>query len=341
MRIALDAMGGDHAPSAIVEGAVEAVNEYKELEIILIGDEISILRELNGRKYPASRIIVSHAPEVIGMDEPALAAIRKKRNSSIRKAVDAVKSGEAQAVVTAGHSGVAMALSLLVLGTSKGVDRPAIAAIMPTFKKPFILLDAGANVDCGPINLLQFALMGNAYARHILGRTEPRVGLLSIGEESTKGNELTKETFKLLNSAKINFIGNIEGKDIFQGDADVVVCDGFIGNIVLKTSEGLAEVVVKMLKREIGSLSMGRLGYLFIKSALKGFKKKTDYAEYGGAPLLGINGTSIISHGRSTSKAIKNALKVASEFSRKQVHLIISEEIDASAAAKGNTLAAG
>lgn len=341
MRIALDAMGGDNAPSAIVEGAVEAVNEYGDLEVILIGDEFSILKELKTRKYPVSKITVSHAPEVIGMAEPALSAIRKKRNSSIRKAIDAVKSGEAQAAVTAGHSGVAMALSLLVLGTSMSVDRPAIATIMPTFKKSFVLIDAGANVDCDAINLFQFALMGNAYAKHILGRAEPRIGLLSIGEESSKGNELTKETFKLLSASKLNFIGNIEGKDIFLGDADVVVCDGFVGNIVLKTSEGVAEVVMKMLKREIGSLVLGRVGYLLIKSGLRRFKKKTDYDEFGGAPLLGINGTCIISHGRSNAKAIKNALKVASEFSRKQVHLIISKDIAESAATKGNTLAAG
>jgi len=342
MRIALDAMGGDHAPSAIIEGALEAVNEYGDLEIALIGDESAISRELAGKKYPHSRILVRHAPDVIGMHEPALAAIRKKRNSSIRKAIEMAKSGEAHAVVSAGHSGVAMALSLLLLGTARGVDRPAIAAIMPTLKKPFILIDAGANVDSSPVNLLQFALMGEAYARHIFGREEPTVGILSIGEESTKGNELTKESFKLLNTSGLNFIGNIEGKDIFLGEADVVVCDGFIGNIVLKTSEGLAEVILKMLKREIGSLALGWLGYLFIKGAVRAFKKKTDYAEYGGAPLLGINGTCIISHGRSSGKAIKNALKVASEFARKNVNLLISEEIQIrAAAAKGNTLVAG
>ena len=344
MIIALDAMGGDHAPSAIVEGAVEALNEYDDLEIVLVGDEPSIKKELLGKRFPALRVRITHAPETIGMGESPMAAIRKKRNSSIRKAVDLVKAGEAHAVVSAGHSGVVMALALIVLGASSGVDRPAIAAMMPTFKKPFVLIDAGANVDSTPINLFQFALMGNAFAKHILGRPSPKVAILSIGEEESKGNELTKESFKLIQPAGLNFMGNIEGKDLFSGEADVVVCDGFIGNIVLKTSEGLAETVIKMLKQEIGSLPTGRLGYLFIKSALRGFKKKTDYAEYGGAPLLGINGTCIIGHGRSTSKAIKNAVKIAAEFSRKKMYEIIREEINKNKTMlplKGNPVAAG
>lgn len=342
MKIALDAMGGDHAPSAIVEGAVEAVNERDDLSVVLVGEESAIGKELAGKKFPGARIEVRHAPESIDMDEMPLAAIRKKKNSSIRKAVDMVKAGEAQAVVSAGHSGVAMALALIVLGASKSVARPAIAAVMPTYKKPFVLLDAGANVDCTPLNLLQFAQMGNSYARHILNRPEPRVALLSIGGEANKGNELTKEAFKLIQGSGLNFIGNTEGKDIFLGDADVVVCDGFIGNIVLKTSEGLAEMVIKMLKREIAGATIGKLGYLFIKSALKGFKKKTDYAEYGGAPLLGINGTCIISHGHSTSKAIKNAVLLAAEFAGKNVHELINEELGKNPVlVRGDSLAAG
>ncbi len=343
MIIALDAMGGDYAPSAIVEGAVEALNEYEDLEIILVGDERAITKELLGKQFPSLRVKINHAPEAVGMGESPMAAIRKK-NSSIRKAIDLVKAGEAHAVVSAGHSGVVMALALIVLGASTGVDRPAIGALMPTFKKPFLLIDAGANVDSTPANLFQFALMGNAFAKHILGRPSPRVAILSIGEEESKGNELTKESFKLIQPAGLNFMGNIEGKDLFAGEADVVVCDGFVGNIVLKTSEGLAETVIKMLKQEIGSLPTGRLGYLFIKKALRGFKKKTDYAEYGGAPLLGINGTCIISHGRSTSKAIKNAVKIAAEFSRKKMFEIIREEINSKNAMlplKGNTVAAG
>jgi glycerol-3-phosphate acyltransferase PlsX len=328
MRIALDAMGGDFAPAVTIEGAIETVNESEDIEIALVGDEPSIKRELSGKRYPPTRLQIRHASQIVGMNEPALAAIRKKKDSSIRRAIELVKSGEADAVVSAGHSGVAMAMALLTFGASEGVHRPAIATVMPTLKGPFVLIDAGANVDCDPENLLQFALMGDAYCRAMFNNPEPKIALLSIGEEDTKGNLLTKEAFKLLRDMKMRFIGNIEGKDIFSGNADVVVCDGFTGNIVLKTSEGLAEVIMKMLKREISDGTTGRIGYLLMKPALRNFRKKTDYAEYGGAPLLGINGTCIISHGRSSSKAIRNAVKVASEFSRKKVYEIIAEEIN-------------
>lgn len=327
MKIALDAMGGDYAPAVTVEGALETVREYDDLEVILFGDESQIKSELKGKKYPYHRIHIRHTSQVIGMHESPVTALRKKKDSSIKRAIDSVKNKEADAMVSAGNSGVVMATALFILGTSKGVDRPAIAAIMPTLKGLFVLIDAGANVDCKAENLFQFALMGSSYCSTILGRQEPRVALLSIGEEDTKGNELTRETFKLLKEANLNFIGNIEGKDVFSGDADVVVCDGFTGNIVLKTSEGLAEVIIKMLKREIAGLATGRVGYLLMKPALKNFRKKTDYAEYGGAPLLGINGTCIISHGRSSARAIRNAIKVAIEFSKKKVHEIISEKI--------------
>lgn len=329
MRIALDAMGGDFAPAVTVEGAVETINESGDIEIVLVGDEPSIKRELSGKRYPQGRLHIKHASQVVEMDEPALAAIRKKKDSSIKRAVELVKGLDADAVVSAGHSGVAMAASLLLLGASQGVDRPAIATLMPTLKHPFVLLDAGANVDCGPENLLQFALMGDAYCRAMFNNPEPRIALLSIGEEDTKGNLLTKEAFKLLKDSGTRFIGNIEGKDIFSGNADVVVCDGFIGNIVLKTSEGLADAMMKMLKREITDAATGRIGFLFMKPALRNFRKKTDYAEYGGAPLLGINGACIISHGRSSAKAIRNALKGASEFAAKKVNEVIAEEINA------------
>ena len=328
MRIALDAMGGDFAPAVTVEGAVETANETEDIDISLVGDEASIRKELSGKRYPPNRILIKHTSQVVGMDEPTVVAVRKKKDSSIRRAVELVKNGEADAVVSAGHSGAAMALSLLMLGVSEGVHRPAIATIMPTLKGPFVLIDAGANVDCDPENLLQFGLMGDAYCRTMFNNPDPKVALLSIGEEDTKGNLLTKEAFKLLRETDIHFIGNIEGKDIFSGSADVVVCDGFIGNIVLKTSEGLAEVILKMLKREIADITTGRIGYLLMKPALRNFRKKTDYAEYGGAPLLGINGTCIISHGRSSAKAIRNAIKVAAEFSRKRVYAIITERIN-------------
>lgn len=328
MRIAIDAMGGDYAPAVNVEGAIETITDTEGIDIILVGDESSIQKELDGKKYLTNRILIRHASQVVGMDESPSVAIRKKRDSSINRAIELVKNGEADGFVSAGNSGVVMATALLQLGTSKGVDRPAIATIMPSLKSPFVLIDAGANLRCKPENLLQFAVMGSAYCRVIFERSEPRVALLSIGEEDTKGNELTKEAFKLLKKIDINFIGNVDGKDIFTGIADVIVCDGFTGNIVLKTSEGLADAIVKILKREIAEQSVGRIGYLLMKNALIGFKKKTDYDEYGGAPLLGLNGTCIISHGRSTAKAIKNALRVASDFSEKRVYEAIASDIE-------------
>jgi len=320
-------MGGDHAPQVNIEGAVETVQESDDIEVILVGDETAIRKELKGKKYRTDRISIVHASQVVEMHESPTVAIRKKRDSSIRVGINLVKAGKADAFVSAGHSGVVMGTSLLLLGMSKGVDRPAIATLMPTLRDTFILLDVGANVDCKPENLQQFALMGNIYCKLILGRDKPKVGLLSIGEEDVKGNELTKEAFKLIRQSSINFIGNIEGKDIFTGAADVVVCDGFTGNIALKISEGLAEVILKMLKREISNVTAGKIGYLMLKPAIRNFKKRTDYDEYGGAPLLGINGTSIISHGRSSAKAISNALKVADNFARKRVYEAISEAI--------------
>ncbi len=323
MKIALDAMGGDFAPEVTVAGAIEAVIEY-DVEVVLVGDKDILTETLRGKRFPADRISIYHASEVVGMDESPAVALRKKKDSSVRKAIELVKNGGADAAVSAGHSGVAMATALFILGKVPGVDRPAIAAVMPSLTSSagyFVLLDAGANVDCKPENLQQFAYMGNAYYSAVFNEPSPKVALLSIGEEDTKGNELTKEAFKLLkNSEKINFIGNIEGKDIFTGHADVVVCDGFVGNIVLKTSEGLAESIIKTLKREIANVTTGKIGYLMIKPAIRNFKKRTDYDECGGATLLGINGTCIISHGRSSARALKNALRVASEMAKQRVH---------------------
>ncbi len=328
MRVALDAMGGDYAPSVNIEGAIETINETEDIDVILVGDEAQLKAELRNKRVPSDRITIVHASQVVEMHESPSTAIRRKKDSSIKIGIDLVKAGNADAFVSAGHSGVVMATSLLVLGKSKGVDRPAIATLMPNIRDTFIMLDVGANVDCKPENLLQFALMGSTYCRLVLGKPDPAVALLSIGEEDTKGNELTKEAFKLIKNSRLNFKGNIEGKDIFSGKADVVVCDGFIGNVALKISEGLAETILKMLKREITSVSTGRLGYLMMKPAIKNFKKRTDYDEYGGAPLLGINGASIISHGRSSAKAIKNALKVASGYASKKVYEAISLAIE-------------
>jgi glycerol-3-phosphate acyltransferase PlsX len=328
MIIALDAMGGDYAPAVNIEGAVETISDFEDIQIILVGDEPTLKRELDNKKYPPRSISIKHASQVVRMDESPSVAIRKKKDSSIRRGIELVKNGEADAFVSAGHTGVIMATASLLLGTSDVVDRPAIATIMPTLKAPLVLIDAGANLHCKPHNLLQFALMGSTYCRLILDRPDPRVALISTGEEDTKGNELTKETFKLLKEADINFIGNVDGKDIFTGETDVIVCDGFTGNVILKTSEGLADALIKMLKREVANLTAGRIGYLLMKPALKNFKKKTDYDEYGGAPLLGINGTCIISHGRSTAKAIRNAIRVAADFAKKRVYETISVAIE-------------
>lgn len=327
MRIALDAMGGDHAPSVPIEGALEALPVRQDLEVILVGIEGEIKKELKSVRHPAGRISIHHAPQVVDMHDSPTAALRKKKESSIRIGLDLVKAGRADAFVSAGHSGAVMATSMYLLGASKGVDRPAIATLMPTIKDNFLLLDVGANVDCKPEHLLQFALMGSTYCRLILGRPHPKVGLLSIGEEDTKGNELTKEAFRLIKGTKLNFIGNIEGKDIFKGKADVVVCDGFIGNVALKLSEGLAEAILKMLKREITQVTAGKIGYFMLKPAIRNFKKRTDYDEYGGAPLLGIRGTSFISHGRSSAKAIKNAILAADAYAAKKVFEEIALDI--------------
>jgi len=329
MRIALDAMGGDYSPSTTVEGAIEALNEFKDLSVILVGNEAQIRDELEKRDCSELSISVQHASQVVEMDEAPLAALRRKKDSSIRVAIDLVKSNGADAMVSAGNSGIVMATALYVLGKLPGVERPAIAAVMPSLKDHFVLLDAGANVDCKPLHLYQFAIMGEAYARFIFDIEKPRVGLLGIGEEDAKGNELTKEAFKLIKNSHARFIGNIEGQHIFSGDADVVVCDGFVGNIALKVSEGLAEAMAKMLKREIvEKASASEKGdSLFFKDAFKSFRKRVDYSEYGGAPLLGISKPCIISHGRSTSKAIKNAIRVAGVFHSKGILEIISREL--------------
>jgi glycerol-3-phosphate acyltransferase PlsX len=253
--------------------------------------------------------------------------VRRKKEASICVATRLVKQGAADAVISAGNTGASMAAALFILGSLPGVDRPAIATLLPTLKEVSVLIDAGANVDCKPKHLVDFAIMGHIYARDILGVAKPAVGLLNIGEEDSKGNELTKEAFQRLKEAPIHFIGNVEGKEVYAGTADVIVCDGFIGNVALKVSEGLADVLVQFLKREITATSLGKVGGLLLKPAFSRLKKKIDYAEYGGAPLLGINGISIICHGRSSPKAIKNAIRVAKESFEKGVNRHIREEL--------------
>jgi glycerol-3-phosphate acyltransferase PlsX len=327
MKIAVDAMGGDNAPQAVVAGAVQAATEYG-VGIILVGIEQIVQEEL--RKYPHAKMLpieVRNATEVVDMLDSPATVFRRKKDSSIRVANDLVKNGEAVAVISAGHTGAAMATSLFVLGPVEGVERPAIAIFMPTITGTSIVLDVGANVDCKPNHLLQFAIMGEVYARYLLKNPNPKVGLLSIGEEKTKGNELTKEAFKLLTETSLNFIGNVEGRDVMSGKADVVVCDGFIGNVVLKVSESVAEAIGLFLKEDIEKSLISKLGYLLMRPAFRSLKRKVDYAEYGGAPLIGINGISIISHGRSSDRAVKNAIRVAAELAKSEVNKHIREDI--------------
>ncbi len=323
MKIAVDAMGGDFAPRNAVEGAVDACREF-QLPVILVGREGEIRQELDRLEVSGLPIDVVHAEEVVGMEEPAISAIRKKKKSSIRIGTRLVKEGQAQGFVSAGNTGAVMATSKIVMKSLEGVQRPALATVVPTMTGASILLDVGANVDCRAKHLMQFAVMGSLYAEAILGRSKPKIGLLSIGEEDTKGNEQTRQVFDILRQTSINFVGNVEGRDVYNGSVDVVVCDGFVGNIALKVSESLAETIEHLLRTEIKRSLLARVGYLFMRPAFRNFKKRVDYSEYGGAPLLGIKGVTIICHGRSTPKAIKNAVRVAGDFCAKDVNGQIS-----------------
>ena len=312
-RVALDAMGGDQGPVVNIEGAVAAARELG-LSILLVGNEEDLGRGLRRHSTNGLGITICHAPETVGMDESPSAALRKKKHSSIRVGLELVKKGEADAFISAGNTGAVMATAMITLGSLPGVERPAIALIVPTLRGQSILLDAGANADCKPRHLLQFAIMGDVYARQVMGKKSPTVGLLSIGEEESKGNELTREAFKELEEERsLNFTGNVEGREVFSGAADVIVCDGFTGNIALKNSETAAEFFTVLLKEELEKGLVGKLGALLTRGAFRRFKKRVDYTEYGGAPLLGVGGICIISHGRSTAKAIKNAIRVAAE----------------------------
>ncbi len=330
MQIALDAMGGDHGPQELITGALLAVEQDELLTISLVGDESILQKHLDrvpGNRKSIKRLEIVHAPTVIGMDENPVDAIRKKRDSSIMVAFDLVKSGAAAAAVSAGNSGATLAAAIRKLGRLRNVARPGLASIFPTLKGPVVIMDIGANVECRPIHLYQFAVMAAGVSRlyHV---NKPRVGLLTIGEESGKGNSLIKEAYSLLDRSSLNFIGNVEGRDVFQGDVDVIVCDGFVGNIVLKISEGLAEAAMKMLRDEIGKSTLAKLGYLLARPAFKKFKKRVDYAEYGGAPLLGIKGTGIVCHGKSSAFAIKNAILGALEMERLKINDVITRDLE-------------
>jgi len=326
-RIAVDAMGGDAPPEANVLGAIQAARELG-IASVLVGREEQ-LRPLLEREQAASLPIeIRHADEVIGMHESPSIALRRKKGSSLRVAAGLVKAGEAAGLVSAGNTGAVMATAMLTWGTIPGVDRPALAAVVPNPKGNSVILDVGANVDCKVHHLLQFAIMGSIFAHKILGVGEPRVGLLNIGEEESKGDLAAKQAHKLLKDSPLNFLGNVEGQDVFNGRADVVVCDGFLGNVVLKVSEGLAETIEHILRTELSRSVRTRLGYALARPALKAFRKHVDYAEYGGAPLLGVRGTCIICHGRSSAKAIRNAIRVAHSAAQGRINQIIQSEID-------------
>jgi phosphate acyltransferase len=327
VTIAVDAMGGDDAPKAEVEGAIRAARSLG-IRVILVGKQDVVRAELSKHEDLADLPIeVHHASEHVTMED-SVAKVRNKRDSSVRVAARLVRDGVADGFVSAGNTGAVMATSKLVQGMLPGVDRPALAAAFPTFKgTPVVVVDVGANVDCTPNMLAQFAIMGDIYSRVIFHTGRPRVGLLSIGEEEHKGNDLTRAATPLLKALPIHFIGNVEGRDIYAGDTDVIVCDGFIGNVALKVSEGLVEMVSKMLRASLKATIARQIGSLLASAAFKEFKKRVDYSEYGGAPLLGVKGVCIITHGRPNANAIKNAIRVAAEFAAGNINEQIEAEL--------------
>jgi glycerol-3-phosphate acyltransferase PlsX len=311
IRIAIDVLGGDAAPSAIVDGALVAAR-HLQIGLLLVGPARTIETELS--RHPAAGALdlqIVDAPECIAMDESAASALRRKPRASVRVAAEAVRDGCAAAMFSAGHTGASVMAAVSALGMLPGVDRPALATIVPTRRAPAVLLDAGATVGCRPQHLVQFAVMGSAFARVALGRKRPRVALLSVGEEESKGNELTREAHRLLKDAPVEFIGNLEGRDVYAGDADVIVCDGFTGNVTLKVSEGLVETVGALLHDELAATFGGRVGYVLSRQAFRRFQRRVDYSEFGGAPLVGLAGLCIVGHGRSSAKAAANAVMMA------------------------------
>lgn len=328
MRIAVDAMGGDFAPAAVIGGTARALNDFPDIEIVLVGHLQKIayhLEKYNISAHPRVRLV--HAEDVIEMSEPSTAALRSKKKSSMTVAAQIVSEGEADAVVSAGHTGAAVAATKVIVRTMPGVERPAIAAILPGITGKSILVDAGANTDCKPQHLAQFAVMGEAYYQMAFGVKEPRIGLLSVGGEDVKGNELTKETFKLLAKAPINFIGNVEGSDVFINTADVIVCDGFVGNVLLKSSESLASATMHWIKDVFTRNAFRKTGAILARNAFKDLKAIGDSDEYGGAPLIGLNGVCIIGHGASSQWAVRNAIKVAGEFVKGRINDRILQKI--------------
>jgi glycerol-3-phosphate acyltransferase PlsX len=327
--IAVDAMGGDFAPAQIVDGALAATRHF-DLGVLLVGAREAIERELAPRiDVEPGRVRIVEAPDVITMDEAPSAALRRKPGSSIRIAAEAVARGDAAALFSAGHTGATVMAAHGAFGLLRGVDRPALAASVPTRTRPAVLLDVGASVECRPPHLLQFALMGGVFARVVLDVESPRIGLLSIGEEASKGNELTREAHRLLKTAPVSFIGNVEARRVFSGDADVIVCDGFTGNVALKISEGLVEMVEFALQEELSGTFAMRVGSLLTQRAQRHFRRRVDYSEYGGAPLLGVNGIAIVGHGRSSAKAVRNAIALAYRFAAGHFIERVQQEIAA------------
>jgi glycerol-3-phosphate acyltransferase PlsX len=330
IRIAVDAMGGDHAPKPEVEGAIRAAKTLG-IEVLLVGPEDLLSRELAAQDRSRSLPIrIVHASERVTMQDSVARAVRTKRDSSIRVASRLVRDGQAQGLVSAGNTGAVMATAKMVQGVVRGVDRPALASAFPTLTgTPAVMIDVGANVDCNPRMLAQFALMGDIYSRVVFHIERPRVGLLSIGEEEHKGNELTRNAAPLLRSLPLNFIGNVEGRDLYTGAADVVVCDGFIGNVALKVSEGIADVIMHLLEASLKATLKRKVGYVLSRNAYKDFRKRVDYSEYGGAPLLGVRGVVIICHGRSNGYAIYNAIRVAAELAQAGIDRRLENELRA------------
>ncbi len=326
MKIAVDAMGGDHAPREVVAGAFRAAVE-DGTEILLVGIPDVVQAELSRLGDAGGRIEVVAAEEVVGMDEPPITPIRKKRRSSIRICAELVREGRAQAMVSAGNTGAAMIAAKMVIGTIPGVDRPALAAVFPNRTGRTVVLDVGANIDSKAENLRQFAVMGHFYAQEVLRTAAPRIGLLSIGEEDVKGNDLTKEVFQVLKTTGLNFVGNVEGRDFFNGAVDVVVCDGFVGNVVLKAAESMAGLFGQMLREGLAKSWRTKLGYLLARPAFEDFRRRVDYTEYGAAPLLGVQGGCFIGHGRSNAKAVMNSVRRAVEFCAADLHTKIGAKV--------------
>jgi phosphate acyltransferase len=327
MKVAVDAMGGDHAPQAIVEGAVLAAKKLDVDEVILVGDRVRVERELAKHRWSGSNLTIVHTPQAVQMHELPSRVLRAKHDTSISVAMDLMKDGTCDAVVTAGNSGAAMAVSMWKMKKLEGVERPALAGIHPTLNGASVLIDAGGNVDCKPIHLVQFAIMGEIYARFVVGKKRPKVGLLSNGREDSKGNELTKKVHAILKKSSLNYFGYVEGTDISSGIVDVIVCDGFVGNVAIKSSEGIADSMTAMLRAATRKSLWARIGYFFMRQVQEGIRRRIDYSEYGGVPLLGINGTCFICHGHSSAKAIKNAIRAASEYVRSDINRLLIDAL--------------